>query len=161
MDTAKGAALMAVNEGSIWEYSIEYKGQPLVARAALPKIAISSTAGTGCEVNSIAVIGNAGTHQKGPVRSIHNFPTYAPIDPEFTLSMPSHVTASTGFDAFTHAFERYMQPSIIPSSTQWLRASWPRCWSVCLRSWPLLGASDSGPGCPGQPPRPQCASMLV
>lgn len=114
MDTAKGAALMAVNEGSIWEYSIECEGQPREARGALPKIAIPTTAGTGSEVNSIAVIGNAETRQKGPVRSPHSFPAYALIDPQLTLSMPAHVTASTGFDAFTHAFERYMQPQYHP-----------------------------------------------
>jgi alcohol dehydrogenase len=114
MDTAKGAALMAVNEGSIWEYSIECEGEAREATGALPKIAIPTTAGTGSEVNSIAVIGNAETHQKGPVRSAHNYPAYALIDPQLTLSMPDPVTASTGFDAFTHAFERYMQPQYHP-----------------------------------------------
>jgi alcohol dehydrogenase class IV len=114
IDTAKGAALMAMNEGSIWEYSIECEGQPREAQGALPKIAIPTTAGTGSEVNSIAVIGNAQTRQKGPVRSLHNFPAYAVIDPELTISMPSHVSASTGFDALTHAFERYMQPRYHP-----------------------------------------------
>ena len=105
---------MAVNEGSIWEYSIEWQGQPREVKGALPKIAIPTTAGTGSEVNFIAVIGNAETHQKGPVRSPYNFPTYGLIDPELTLSMPRRVTASTGFDAFTHAFERYMQPQYHP-----------------------------------------------
>jgi len=76
MDTAKGAALMAVNEGSIWEYSIECGGQPREAKGALSKIMVPTTAGTGSEVNFIAVIGNAETRQKGPVRSPHNFPAY-------------------------------------------------------------------------------------
>ncbi|MEA3401148.1 MAG: iron-containing alcohol dehydrogenase [Armatimonadota bacterium] len=107
MDTAKGAAVMAVNHGSCWEYTIEYRGQRReIEREPLPIVAVPTTAGTGSEVNFIAVLSNRETGQKGPVRSDLIRPAYAVIDPELTVTMPASVTASTGFDAMTHAFER-------------------------------------------------------
>lgn len=108
IDTAKGAAVAATNDGTIWEYSIEYSGEPRhVAHPPLPIIAIPTTAGTGSEVNHVSVLSNHVTGQKGPLRSDLIRPTCALIDPELTLSMPAAVTASTGFDALTHAFERF------------------------------------------------------
>jgi len=108
IDTAKGAAAMAVNEGGAWEYTIEYRGERReMERRPLPIIAVPTTAGTGSEVNHIAVLSNRETGQKGPMRSDLIRPTHALIDPELTVTMPPPVTASTGFDALTHAFERY------------------------------------------------------
>lgn len=113
MDTAKGAALMAVNPGDLWEYTIEVS-EPRTPTGALPKILVPTTAGTGSEVNFVAVIGNGETKQKGPVRSAFNYPAYAVLDPELTVTLPPFVTASSGFDAFTHALERFMQPRFHP-----------------------------------------------
>lgn len=108
MDTAKGAAVAATNEGSVWEYSLECRGETRAVEASpLPIIAVPTTAGTGSEVNFVAVLSNHETGQKGPLRSDAIRPAYAVIDPELTVSMPASVTASTGFDALTHAFERY------------------------------------------------------
>ena len=109
MDTGKGAAIGATHDGSIWEYCLDYDGPRRSATSAtLPVIAIPTTAGTGSEVSGIAVIGNAETRQKGPVRSPHIFPRVALVDPDLTLTLPPRLTASTGFDAFSHALERYL-----------------------------------------------------
>ncbi|MGI5818209.1 MAG: iron-containing alcohol dehydrogenase [Armatimonadota bacterium] len=108
IDTAKGAAVAATNPGSVWEYSLEYRGETRpIELPPLPIIAVPTTAGTGSEVNFVAVLSNHQTGQKGPLRSDLIRPAYALIDPELTASMPASVTASTGFDALTHAFERY------------------------------------------------------
>jgi len=109
MDTAKGIAVGATHEGSVWEYVLDYAGktrQPTLA--TLPIVAVPTTAGTGAEVSGVAVLGNPDTKQKGPVRSDFIFPRIALVDPELTFTMPPRLTASTGFDAFTHGFERFM-----------------------------------------------------
>lgn len=108
IDTAKGAAVAATCQGTVWRYSIEHSGGPReIERRPLPIIAVPTTAGTGSEVNHVAVLSNHQTGQKGPLRSDLIRPAYALIDPELTVSMPASVTASTGFDALTHAFERF------------------------------------------------------
>lgn len=134
MDTAKGAAAMATNEGSAWEYTIEYQGERReIERPPLPIVAVPTTAGTGSEVNFIAVLSNRETGQKGPLRSDLIRPAYALIDPELALTLPPQVTASTGFDALTHAFERFfggcwhpfvdmMAEGVISTVVRWLPA---------------------------------------
>ncbi len=115
MDGAKGIALAAVNEGPVWEYTIEFRGEQREAtEQPLPLVAIPTTAGTGSEVNHIAVISNPDTEQKGPLRCDGMAPKVAIVDPALTLSLPNHITASTGFDAFTHAFERFFSPELHP-----------------------------------------------
>jgi len=99
---------MATNEGRAWEYTTEYQGDRReIERQPLPIVGVPTTAGTGSEVNFIAVLSNRGTGQKGPLRSDLIRPAYALIDPELTLTLPTAVAASTGFDALTHAFERF------------------------------------------------------
>ncbi len=111
IDTAKAVAVCAAHDGRAWEYSIDYRGETRQATpAALPIVAVPTTAGTGAEVSGVAVISNPETHQKGPIRSPYIFPRVALVDPDLTFSMPPRLTASTGFDAFTHAFERFMSP---------------------------------------------------
>jgi len=115
MDGAKGISLAAVNEGPVWEYTIEFRGEMReVTQQPLPLVAIPTTAGTGAEVNHIAVLSNPDTGQKGPLRCRQMAPRVAIIDPELTLSLPRHITAATGFDAFTHAFERFFSPELHP-----------------------------------------------
>ncbi|MFQ5808345.1 MAG: iron-containing alcohol dehydrogenase, partial [Armatimonadota bacterium] len=115
IDGAKGISLAAVNDGPVWEYTIEFRGEMReIATRPLPLVAIPTTAGTGTEVNHIAVISNPDTDQKGPLRCQEMAPKVAIVDPELTLSLPRDITASTGFDAFTHAFERFFSPELHP-----------------------------------------------
>lgn len=109
MDVAKAAAVAATNAGPIWEYTIEFRGeQRTVEVPPLPILAVPTTAGTGSEINGIAVLSNDETRQKGPMRSPEIAPRVALIDPELTVTLPAQATASTGFDALTHALERYL-----------------------------------------------------
>jgi alcohol dehydrogenase class IV len=109
MDTAKGAAVSAAHKSPAWEFTIEWAEEPREATSStFPIVAIPTTAGTGSEVSRVAVLSNHETKQKGPIRSPYIYPRTALIDPELTLSMPPELTAATGFDALSHALERYL-----------------------------------------------------
>jgi len=106
MDTAKGIALRAVNEGHILDYS--RIGNLTVKNCPLPIIAIPTTAGTGSEVTPFAVLTDTENSRKIAVAHPLLFPKIAVVDPELTISMPSKLTAETGMDALTHAIEAYV-----------------------------------------------------
>ena len=106
MDTAKAFRILNVSEGSIWEYTIEMgAGMRPVPQNLIPQIAVPTTAGTGSEVTCISVMSNKTLKKKAPIFNPQIYPTVALVDPELTVSMPRKVTANTGFDAFTHAYE--------------------------------------------------------
>lgn len=115
MDTAKAAALVATNGGKAWDYTVEVQnGLVQPKQKVYPIIAVPTTAGTGAEVTQNSVLTNPETHQKSPIRSLAICPQYAFIDPELTVTMPRNVTVATGFDAFTHAFEKVLGPDSFP-----------------------------------------------
>lgn len=110
MDTSKAIAAMATNEGDLWDYVAggTGKGRPL-AEEPLPVIAITTTAGTGSEVDQYGVITNEETNEKigfGGFDSL--FPKLAVVDPELMTSVPPRFTAYQGFDALLHSVECYI-----------------------------------------------------
>jgi alcohol dehydrogenase class IV len=108
MDTAKALSAMLTNPGELLDYlEVVGKGQPLV-NAALPCIAIPTTAGTGSEVTRNAVIGVPDQHMKVSMRSPLMLPKVALIDPEVTYSLPPAITATTGMDAIAQVLEPYV-----------------------------------------------------
>lgn len=109
MDAAKAIALMAVNEGNLWDYvgSGTGKGQKYAHRA-LPVIAITTTAGTGSEVDATSVITNQETHEKIGLKFPDLYPCLAIVDPELMLTVPPRLTAFQGFDALFHSLETYV-----------------------------------------------------
>ena len=109
MDAAKAIALMAVNEGSLWDYVNAGTGKGAQhAHRALPVIAITTTAGTGSEVDACSVITNQGTHEKIGLKLPDLFPWLAVVDPELMLTVPARLTAYQGFDALFHSLETYV-----------------------------------------------------
>ena len=115
LDTAKGIAAMAVNEGSLWDYTAAGSGAgKSMASKPLPLIAIPTTAGTGSEGNKTAVITDTDLKEKIGVRT--DFPYASYVDPELTLSIPPHHTAVQGFDAFCHCLEAYLSVKANPFS---------------------------------------------
>jgi len=76
-----------------------------ILEPVLPTIAIPTTSGTGAEVTPYAVLTKSDTQQKGTIQEIDIFPRYAILDGKLTTEMPLNLTASTGLDAFSHAFE--------------------------------------------------------
>ena len=72
----------------------------------LPYIAITTSAGTGSEVDAGAVISNPETNEKTAIFA--GFPVLAIVDPNYMLTVPKKFTAYQGFDAFFHNAEGYI-----------------------------------------------------
>lgn len=79
-------------------------------------IAIPTTAGTGSETTLAAVIVDSQTRHKYAINDFPLIPHYAVLEPKGTLSLPPHITASTGMDALTHAVEAYIGRSTTPET---------------------------------------------
>lgn len=109
IDSAKSIAVMAKNPGDYWDYVSggSGKGRPL-ANGALPIVAITTTAGTGTEADPWTVITKTETQEKIGYGCDATFPTLSIVDPELMLSVPPHLTAYQGMDAFFHAAEGYI-----------------------------------------------------
>lgn len=101
LDTAKGCNFLLTNGGRIQDYW----GSGKASKPMLPIIAIPTTAGTGSECQSYALIADARTHAKMACGDPKAAPKVAILDPELTLSQPRGVTACTGIDTITHAVE--------------------------------------------------------
>ncbi|MDO8302087.1 MAG: iron-containing alcohol dehydrogenase [Sedimentisphaerales bacterium] len=112
IDLSKAVSVAVRHEGPIWDY-VTYTGANAkpVTSAVLPLIAIPTTAGTGSEVSMGTVLDNPEKHMKAALLSPYVFPRVAIVDPELTYSLPSHITAMTGFDALTHGIESYLNVS--------------------------------------------------
>ena len=105
IDTAKAIAVGATH-GEVWDYRL---GQKRVTKAnVLPIVAVPTTAGTGSEVTPMAVIKNPDEKFKSALADWCLCPKVSIIDPELTLTLPSYITASTGFDVFCHSFESFL-----------------------------------------------------
>ncbi len=88
---------------------IEKMGGLLKIRKKLvPIIAIPTTAGTGSETTVAAVITDEENHKKYAITEMCLVPTHTAIIPNLTVSLPKHITATTGIDALTHAIESYI-----------------------------------------------------
>ena len=115
IDTAKAVAIMATNEGDWWDYIHGGTGGgKRIAKAGLPIVAIPTTAGTGTEADPFTVITNGKEKIGGGGEKC--FPTIAIVDPDFMMTVPPHLTAYQGFDAFFHAAEGYIATTASPIS---------------------------------------------
>jgi len=101
MDTAKGCNFLLTNGGRMQDYW----GIGKAAKPMLPLIAIPTTAGTGSECQSFALIADDKTHQKMACGDPKAAARIAILDPTLTLSQPRWVTACTGIDAIAHVVE--------------------------------------------------------
>jgi alcohol dehydrogenase class IV len=121
MDSAKAIAVEATHEGTSWDY-LFFK-EPPPTEKTLPVISISTTSGTGSQVTQVAVVTNTKERTKSAIYNSIVFPKVSIVDPELMLTVPEHVTASTGFDAFCHSFESMLNPgSSIYTDTLSLKA---------------------------------------
>ena len=123
MDSAKLIALLHNPEGVInWGKALISYDHPFNYVASkqhtLPFIAVSTTSGTGSQCTQAAVISDNQKKEKITLFHLDLFPKVAIIDPELMISVPKGVTAATGFDAFTHAFESYLGGRTSPLTKQ-------------------------------------------
>ena len=102
MDVAKLVALLASGK----EKLADVYGVDMAKGPRLPLILVPTTAGTGSEVTTIAIVTISESEKKGVV-SPQLLPDVSLLDAELTLGLPSHVTAATGIDAIVHAIEAF------------------------------------------------------
>ncbi|HEY7313200.1 MAG TPA: iron-containing alcohol dehydrogenase [Gemmataceae bacterium] len=120
MDTAKGINFLYTNGGRM----SDYKGFGKAAKPMLPSIGVPTTAGTGSEAQSFALIADETTHLKMACGDRKAAFRIAILDPEVTVSQPRTVTAVTGIDAVSHALESYVSTRRNPLSQAFAREAW-------------------------------------
>ena len=101
MDCAKGINFLYTNGGEM----ADYWGVGKASKPMLPMIAIPTTAGTGSEAQSFALISDPTTHQKMACGDQKAACRVAILDSQLTRTQPPKVAAMTGFDALSHAVE--------------------------------------------------------
>ena len=126
LDCAKGINFLLTNGGKM----ADYRGYGKATTPLLPMIGIPTTAGTGSEAQSYAVISDASTHMKMACGDASAAVKIAILDPDLTMSAPRRVTAMAGYDAIAHAVETWVTTRRTPMSE-----------TFSVRAWELLGAS--------------------
>src|SRR6478736_469019 len=120
LDCAKGINFLLTNGGVM----ADYRGYGKVKKPLLPMIGVPTTAGTGSEAQSYAVIADAETHMKMACGDPSAAFRMALLDPSLTLSAPRSVTAIAGFDAVSHAVETAVTTKRTPLSDGFSHQAW-------------------------------------
>lgn len=120
MDCAKGINFIHTGGGRMQDYW----GVGKALKPMLPMIAVPTTAGTGSEMQSFALISDAETHVKMACGDKKASCRIAILDPKLTLTQPEQVTALTGIDAISHALETYVTRKRNPISLLFSRQAW-------------------------------------
>jgi len=108
IDAAKAIAGLAANPGELMDYLEVVGGGRALEKAALPWIAIPTTAGAGTEVTKNAVVISREHQVKASLRSPLLLARMAIVDPVLTRNLPPNITAATGLDALTQVIEPYV-----------------------------------------------------
>jgi alcohol dehydrogenase len=130
MDTAKGCNFLYTNGGAMKDYW----GFGKATQPMLPLIAIPTTAGTGSECQSYALISDETTHAKMACGDPKAAARVAILDPLLTVSQPRRVTACTGIDALTHAVESAVTKKRNPLSLMFAEEA----FKLCVLNLPLV-----------------------
>lgn len=126
MDAAKNMAMFAPQDSKdLWDYVFtDYGKKRVPEKPVLPWIAITTSAGTGSEVDAAGVITNTKTNEK---IGVGGFPgmmaLYAIVDPELMKTVPPKFTAYQGFDALFHSLEGYIANNDNPMGEMVQRAA--------------------------------------
>ena len=120
LDCAKAINFVLTNGGSMRDY----RGFGKATRPMLPAIGVPTTAGTGSEAQSYAIISDAETHVKMACGDPQAAFRIAILDPTLTVSQPQSVTAVAGFDAISHAVESYVTTACNAISDLFARDAW-------------------------------------
>ncbi|MDP6038378.1 MAG: iron-containing alcohol dehydrogenase [Candidatus Latescibacteria bacterium] len=120
MDCAKGINFILTNGGQIEDYH----GMGHAQKPMLPSIGIPTTAGTGSEAQSYALIANADTHMKMACGDLKARFRIVVLDPSLIKSVPRHVVAATGIDAIAHAIESYVSTRRNAVSQMFAQKAW-------------------------------------
>lgn len=135
LDCAKGINFVLTNGGSM----SDYRGYGKATRPMLPMIGVPTTAGTGSDAQSYALISDALTHAKMACGDSKAAFRTVILDPELTVSQPRMVTAVAGIDAISHAVESYVTVRRTELSDLFAREAWRLLESSYAR---VLAAPD-------------------
>ncbi len=131
MDGGKAICLTANNDIPLWDFEWEKPPQKIGENNKFPKlITIPTTAGTGAETESTAMVTDLEKGMKLCIMHPDLKPSLALLDPELTLKLPASLTAWTGADAMIHSIEGYCVPGFHPM-----------CDSAALESLSLISKS--------------------
>jgi len=156
MDGGKSICLTANNEISLWDFEFEKPTPQIPIDQRFPKlITIPTTAGTGAETESTAMVTDVAKGMKFCIWHPELKPSLALLDPELTRGLPPHLTAWTGADAMTHAIEAYLVPGFEPLCdglaleslaliSQWLPVAVREPDNMAARSAMLVGSCLAG-----------------
>ena len=115
MDGGKAICLTVNNGRDLWDFEWEAEPIDISPDQAFPKlITIPTTAGTGAETESTAMVTHTGKGMKFCIYHPQLQPSLALLDPKLTIGLPVNLTAWTGADAMVHAIEAYCVPSFHP-----------------------------------------------
>ena len=115
LDASKVIAMMSTNEGDLWDYVQAGSGKKRSIKSdPLPVICITTTAGTGSEVDPWGVVTNEETNEKIGIGG--EYPVIAVVDPELMTTVPPKFTAYQGFDALLQVIETYIAKFANPMS---------------------------------------------
>jgi len=151
LDTAKGCNFLLTNGGDMQDYW----GFGKATKPMLPLIAVPTTAGTGSECQSFALIAEPDSHRKMACGDHKATPVIALLDPVLTVTQPAMVSACAGIDAVSHAVEAAVTTRHTPISSLYAMeafrltsANFPRVLEapddLAAREAMLLGAAYAG-----------------
>ncbi|HEY3849251.1 MAG TPA: iron-containing alcohol dehydrogenase [Acetobacteraceae bacterium] len=151
IDTAKAMAILAAGGGKMRDY----KAPVAADNAALPIIAIPTTAGTGSECTRFTVITDTERDEKMLIAGLGALPLAAIVDYELTYTVPPRTTADTGVDSLTHALEAYVSRRANPFSDalalsamkligKHIRTAYAEPRNAAAREGMMLGATQAG-----------------
>jgi alcohol dehydrogenase class IV len=120
MDCAKAINFLLTNGG----HMEDYWGWGKTSEPMLPSVGVPTTAGTGSEAQSYALISNADTHVKMACGDEKAAFRAAILDPELCATSPLAVRAQAGYDAMSHAVETAVTTKKTPASQMFSREAW-------------------------------------
>ncbi len=120
MDCAKGVNFLLTNGGKMEDY----RGRNKATMPMLPSLGVPTTAGTGSEAQSFALIARRGTHDKMACGDEKVGFRAVILDPELTGTVPRTVAVAAGLDAISHAVESYVTTARNPVSQMYARDAW-------------------------------------
>ena len=122
LDCAKGINFLATNGGTMRDY----RGFGKASKPMRPSIGIPTTAGTGSEAQSYALISDSETHAKMACGDAKAAFRVAILDPQLTRTQPRAVAAIAGYDAISHAVESFVTTRRTEVSDLFARDAWRR-----------------------------------
>ncbi|MGI9597344.1 MAG: iron-containing alcohol dehydrogenase [Acidimicrobiales bacterium] len=156
MDAGKSISLVAGNDVDLWRFDYDLGQSPELGPGGLvPLITVPTTAGTGAETESTAMVTDLARGMKGCVWHPDQKPSAAILDPELTIGLPADLTAWTGIDALVHAIEAHSVPAWHPMCdglaleairliSRWLPVAVADGESLEARSGMLVGSCLAG-----------------